>query len=453
MGDSLNAALLQRDHRHLVHSLHNEAAHLAGNVWVKGEGTTLTDADGKRYIDAMSGLWNVTLGYGRRELVDAAAAQMGELAYASGYAGSTNLRAMELAEKLAADRVYPNMHRFFFTSGGGESTDSTIKTARYYWKAQGKPGKYKTLSVMGGYHGVTLAAMCATGMPAYWPAFEPRMPGFVHIPNHDAYRYVVPPGADPATAAADELERAILAEGPDTVALFIAEPVMGGGAYVPPAGYFRRIREICDRYDVLFATDEVITGFGRTGKLFALGHWGSDVQPDLVQFAKGITSGYVPMGGVGLSDKVAAVFDRPGADTWMHCYTYSGHPVACAVALATLDVIEREGLLARAQVLGDRLLRGLRGALGDHPNVGDIRGLGLIAAVELVEDRFSKKPFDPARKTGPQVLAQVRQRGVVTRGRGDTVYLGPALVSDEATIDRIVEAVAEGVGAVLPAAA
>ena len=453
MGDSLNAALLQRDHRHLVHSLHNEAAHLAGNVWVKGEGTTLTDADGKRYIDAMSGLWNVTLGYGRRELVDAAAAQMGELAYASGYAGSTNLRAMELAEKLAADRVYPNMHRFFFTSGGGESTDSTIKTARYYWKAQGKPGKVKTLSVMGGYHGVTLAAMCATGMPAYWPAFEPRMPGFVHIPNHDAYRYVVPPGADPATAAADELERAILAEGPDTVALFIAEPVMGGGAYVPPAGYFRRIREICDRYDVLFATDEVITGFGRTGKLFALGHWGSDVQPDLVQFAKGITSGYVPMGGVGLSDKVAAVFDRPGADTWMHCYTYSGHPVACAVALATLDVIEREGLLARAQVLGDRLLRGLRGALGDHPNVGDIRGLGLIAAVELVEDRFSKKPFDPARKTGPQVLAQVRQRGVVTRGRGDTVYLGPALVSDEATIDRIVEAVAEGVGAVLPAAA
>ena len=452
MGDSLNASLLQRDHRHLVHSLHNEAAHLAGNVWVKGEGTTLVDADGKRYIDAMSGLWNVTLGYGRRELVDAAAAQMGELAYASGYAGSTNLRAMELAEKLAADRVYPNMHRFFFTSGGGESTDSTIKTARYYWKAQGKPGKYKTLSVMGGYHGVTLAAMCATGMPAYWPAFEPRMPGFVHIPNHDAYRYTVPPGGDPATAAADELERAILAEGPDSVALFIAEPVMGGGAYVPPAGYFRRIREICDRYDVLFATDEVITGFGRTGKLFALGHWGSDVQPDLVQFAKGITSGYVPMGGVGLSDKVAAVFDRPGADTWMHCYTYSGHPVACAVALATLDVIEREGLLARAQVLGDRLLRGLRGALGDHPNVGDIRGLGLIAAVELVEDRFSKKSFDPARKMGPQVLAQVRQRGVVTRGRGDTVYLGPALVSDEATIDRIVEAVAEGVGAVLPAA-
>jgi 4-aminobutyrate---pyruvate transaminase len=447
MSASLNAELLQRDHRHLVHSLHNEAAHLAGSVWVRGEGTELIDADGKRYVDAMSGLWNVTLGYGRRELVDAAAKQMGELAYASGYAGSSNLRALELGE-LLSECVYPNIHRFFFTSGGGESTDSTIKTARYYWKALGRPGKYKTISLMGGYHGVTLAAMCATGLPAYWPSFEPRMPGFVHIPNHDVYRYPVPAGADPATAAADELERAILAEGPESVALFIAEPVMGGGAYVPPPGYFRRVREICDKYDVLFAADEVITGFGRTGRLFALDHWG--VTPDLVQFAKGITSGYVPLGGIGLSDKVAAVFDRPGADTWMHCYTYSGHPVACAVALAAIGVVQREGLVARAAVLGDRLQRGLREAVAGHAHVGDIRGLGLIAAVELVEHKSRKASFDAARNIGPQVLAQLRRQGVVTRGRGDTVYLGPALVSNEATIDRIVASVAEAIDTVLP---
>ena len=447
MTTSLNADLLQRDHRHLVHSLHNEAAHLAGNVWVRGEGTDLIDADGRRYVDAMSGLWNVTLGYGRRELVDAATKQMGELAYASGYAGSSNLRALELGE-LLADIVYPNINRFFFTSGGGESTDSTIKTARYYWKAMGKPGKYKTISLLGGYHGVTLAAMCATGMPAYWPAFEPRMPGFAHIPNHDVYRYQPPAGADPATAAADELERMILAEGPDSVALFIAEPVMGGGAYVPPAGYFQRIRAICDKYDVLFAADEVITGFGRTGHLFALKHWG--VTPDLVQFAKGITSGYQPLGGIGLSDKVAAVFDRPGADTWMHCYTYSGHPVACAVALAAIGVVQREGLAARAAVLGERLLAGLKRELASHPNVGHIRGLGLIAAVELVEDKASKAGFDASRKIGPQVLTALRGQGVVTRGRGDTVYLGPALVSDEATIDRIVAGVAHAVHQVLP---
>ena len=447
MADGANAELLKRDHRHLVHSLHSEAAHLAGNVWVRGEGCEIVDADGRRYLDAMSGLWNVTLGHGRRELVEAATRQMGELAYASGYAGSTNLRAMELGERLAG-WAYPNINRFFFTSGGGESTDSTIKTARYYWKACGRPSKVKTISLLGGYHGVTLAAMCATGMPAYWPAFEPRMPGFVHIANHDAYRYVVPAGADPLTAAADELERAIVAEGPETVALFIAEPVMGGGAYVPPAGYFRRIREICDRYDVLFAADEVITGFGRTGEHFALKHWG--VAPDLVQFAKGITSGYVPLGGIGLSDRVAAVFDRPGAETWMHCYTYSGHPVACAVALAAIDIIEKERLAARARELGARLKEGLVALLGGHPNVGDIRGLGLIAAVELVEDRGTKAGFDPGRRIGQQVLAQARQRGMVTRGRGDTIYLGPALVSDAATIERIVATTAAAVEAVLP---
>jgi 4-aminobutyrate---pyruvate transaminase len=449
MGHSLNAELLQRDHRHLVHSLHSEKVHLDGKVWVKGEGCELIDADGNRYIDAMSGLWNVTLGYTQPTLVAAAASQMGELAYASGYAGSSNLQAMALGEKLAS-LTYPNINRFFFTSGGGESTDSTIKTARYYWKAMGKPGKYKTISLMGGYHGTTLASMCATGLPAYWPSFEPRMPGFVHIPNHDAYRYAAAPGQDPAIAAADELEKAILAEGADSVALFIIEPVCGGGAYVPPAGYFKRIREICDKYDVLLAADEVITGFGRTGRMFALEHWG--IQPDLMQFAKGITSGYLPLGGIGLSDRVADVFDRAGNDPWMHCYTYSGHPVACAVALATIDVVEKEQLVKAAEVKGARLLAGLRDALGGHAHVGDIRGLGLMAAVELVEDKTSKAGFDPSRKIGLAVLAEARKRGLVTRGRGDTVYLGPALVVEDAMLERVVETVAESVQAVLATA-
>ncbi len=445
MGASLNAEMLQRDLRVLVHSLHNEAAHTAGNVWVRGEGCELVDADGHHYVDAMSGLWNVTLGHGRRELAEAASRQMMTLGYCSGYAGNTNPPALALGERLAA-LCYPSINRFFLTSGGGESTDTTIKIARYYWKAQGKPAKHKTISLMGGYHGVTLAAMCATGMPAYWPAFEPRMPGFAHIPGHDRYRYAVPPGADPETAAADELERAILAEGPESVALFIAEPVMGGGAYVPPAGYFRRIREICDRYDVLFAADEVITGFGRTGRMFGLEHWG--VEPDLAQFAKGITSGYMPLGAVGISDRVAAAFDG-GGDTWMHCYTYSGHPVACAVALATLDVLDNEQLVARADRLGKRMHAGLHELLGKHPNVGDIRGQGLIGALEFVEDRAAKRPFDPARRVGPQVLDALRRRGVITRGRGDQVYLGPPFVIDEAVLDSVVERVAQAVTAVL----
>ncbi|MDP9607703.1 UNVERIFIED_ORG: adenosylmethionine-8-amino-7-oxononanoate aminotransferase [Variovorax paradoxus] len=306
MSKSINTELLARDHRHLVHSLHSPAAHMVGNVWIRGDGCELIDGDNKRYIDAMSGLWNVTLGYGQKTLIAAASKQMEELAYASSYAGNSNLRALELGERLS-ELAYPNINRFFFTSGGGESTDSTIKTARSYWKALGKPGKYKTISLLGGYHGTTLGAMCATGMPAYWPAFEPRMDGFIHIPNHDAYRYSAPPGVDPGIAAADELEKAILAAGPETVALFLIEPVCGGGGYVPPPAYFRRIREICDKYEVLLAADEVITGFGRTGRLFALDHWG--IQPDLMQFAKGITSGYFPLGGVGLSDRVAQVIE------------------------------------------------------------------------------------------------------------------------------------------------
>ena len=448
MNMSLNAQLLQRDHRHLVHSLHSEKVHLDGKVWVRGEGCELIDADGNHYIDAMSGLWNVTLGYGQPTLVEAAARQMATLAYASGYSGSSNLQALALGERLAG-LTYPAINRFFFTSGGGESTDSTIKTARSYWKALGQPGKYKTISLMGGYHGTTLAGMCATGLPAYWPAFEPRMPGFVHIPNHDVYRYQASAGQDPALAAANELERAILAEGADSVALFLIEPVCGAGAYVPPAGYFRRIREICDQYQVLLAVDEVITGFGRTGRMFALEHWG--VQPDLMQFAKGITSGYVPLGGVGLSDRVAEVFDRPGSEPWMHCYTYSGHPVACAVALATIDLIEQQQLVRAAQDKGDRMLRGLRSALGAHHHVGDIRGLGLIGAVELVQDRADKRGFEAARRIGPAVLAQARNRGLITRGRGDTIYLGPALVMPEAMIDRVVEIIAASVRAVLPA--
>jgi len=435
--NATNSVLLQRDQRHLLHSLHDKTTHLAGNLWLRGEGCELIDADGKRYIDAMSGLWNVTLGYGQQSLINAASKQMAELPYASSYAGSSNLRALELAEKLASI-TYPTINRFFFTSGGGESTDSTVKVARSYWKAQGKSSKYKTLCLQGGYHGTTLGAMSATGMPAYWSAFEPRMPGFVHIPNHHQF-------ADAATAA-NALEQAILAEGAESVALFLLEPVCGAGAYVPPVGYWPLVREICDRYQVLLAVDEVITGFGRTGRMFALEHW--DVQPDLMQFAKGITSGYQPLGGVGLSDEIADVLQH--SDTpWMHCFTYSGHPVACAVALACIELIEGEDLIKAAAIQGKRLMSDLQAALSNHPQVGNIRGLGLMVAIELVEDRASQTPFEPTRGIGAAVLAEARRRGLVTRGRGDQIYLGPALVMSDAMLERLVQRMAESIEAVL----
>ena len=280
----------------------------------------LVDADGKEYIDGLAGLWNVVLGHGRRELADAAREQLETLAYASGYSGSSNVRAIELAERLTR-LTYPNINRFFFTSGGAEANESAIKMARSYWKLRGRPDKTKVISRELGYHGTTLAAMSATGIAGYWPLFEPRVPGFIHIPSPYPYRAATTGGTSYGVTVANALEEAIVREGADTVAMFLAEPVIGvGGVIVPPDDYFPRIREICDRHEVLFAADEVITGFGRTGKWFALEHWG--VAPDIVQFAKAITSGYVPFGGIGVSDAIARVIDEAPVP-WMHAYTYS----------------------------------------------------------------------------------------------------------------------------------
>ena len=440
------ADLLARDAAHLIHPLHDEALHRRARVWVKGDGAILTDADGREHIDGLAGLWNVTAGHGRTELAEAMRAQAAELAYVSGYAGSSNPRAIELAERLAA-LCYPSINRFFFTSGGGEATDSSIKMARAYWKLRGKPDKTRVISRIDGYHGVTLAAMSATGLSRYWPLFEPRVPGFSHVPAPDPYRYEAPPGESQGVAAADELERAILREGADAVAMFIAEPVQGaGGVIVPPDDYFPRIREICDRHEVLLVADEVITGFGRTGRLFALDHWG--VEPDVVQFAKAITSGYFPFGGIGVSDRVAETLDR-ASEPWMHAYTYSAHPVGCAVALRTLRIIEDERFPEQAAAKGGELLARLRAALGDHPHVGDVRGKGLMCAVELVEDRADKRPFPAGRGVGAAVLRAAAERGLVSRVKADTYLLAPPIVVTSAQIERMVEILAESIRAVL----
>ena len=446
MSNDAEAALLDRDAKHLIHPLHSPAVHAAGKVWVSGKGAYLTDANGDSFIDALSGLWNNTAGNGRNELVEAGSKQLAELAFASGYAGSSNPRAIELGEKLAKI-TYPNINQFYFTSGGGESTDTNIKMARYYWKLKGKPEKTKCISRIWGYHGVTLAAMSATGIDAYWPMFEPRVPGFIHIPGPYPYFYEAPADVSPGVAAANELEKAILEAGPDTVAMFIAEPVQGaGGVIVPQDDYFPRIREICDQYDVLLVSDEVITGFGRTGTMFGLEHWG--VKPDLIQFAKAITSGYFPLGGIGVSDEITKTMEDSGKP-FMHAYTYSAHPVGCAIANAMLDVIDKEDFPGQAATKGKRLLDGLKDALGDHPNVGDIRGLGLMCGVEYVKDRSTKEVFDAAEGIGAKIHAETMERGMFSRVRGDVYCLAPPIVSSEDTIDQIVEIVADSTKAVL----
>ena len=437
----LYASLAARDANHFLHPMHNPAP--TPRVWAGGNAEFLVDSEGNEFLDGLAGLWYCTAGLGRSELVEAASKQMREMAAASAYSPFSNARAIELAERLAT-LTPAGLDHFFFTSGGAEATDTSCKLARHYWRCLGQPTKTKVISRVSGYHGATLCGS-ATGMMAPFHVLDDAaqaLPGFCHIPS-PGYRYEAPEGStvSPGVAAANELERAILAEGPETVACFLAEPVTGaGGVDVPPPDYFPRIREICDQYDVLFVSDEVITGFGRTGRLFGVEHWG--VVPDLLQFAKAVTSGYFPLGGVGVSGRIAAVLNNPSAPPFMHGYTYSGHPVGCATALAMLDLIEREKFPQQAESKGAKLLAGLRAALGDHPHVGSVRGLGLQIGVEFMADKVTKRPFTPKEAVGAKVLDACVKRGMVSRVRGDVFNLAPPIILSEASIDRIVETLA-----------
>ncbi|MCC7242193.1 MAG: aspartate aminotransferase family protein [Acidobacteria bacterium] len=436
------------DQAHLMHPLHHPSAYAATRIWVSGQGSIIKDSTGREYIDGLAGLWNVNVGHGRAELGEAASRQMARLAFHSAYAGGTNEPAIALAQRLSA-LAYPSINTFFFTSGGAESSESSFKTARFYWKALDRPGKIKVISRHRAYHGLTLAAMSATGLPAFWPMFEPRTPGFLHIEAPDPYRFVNDTaGVSLGVAAANKLEEAILREGPDTVAAFIAEPVQGaGGVIVPPPDYFARIREICNQYDVLLIADDVITGFGRTGRWFGLDHYG--VEPDIMQFAKGITSGYVPLGGIGVSDGIRDVINGvPAPKRWMHAYTYSGHPTCCAVALANIDIIEREHLVERAAAGGARLLDKLRGLL-DVDGVGHVRGLGLMAAVEVVADKATKQLFPPQAGITTKLTDAMLERGLYSRVVMDCICIAPPLVTTDAQIDRIADIVGDAVTAVV----
>jgi adenosylmethionine-8-amino-7-oxononanoate aminotransferase len=444
----MSHASLETDRAHLMHPLHHPSSYNTARVWVSGKGAVITDAAGREYIDGLSGLWNVNVGHGRAELGEVARHQMSTLAFHSAYAGGSNEPAIRLADRLSG-LVYPSINTFFFTSGGAEASETSFKTARFYWKAVGKPDKFKVISRRRAYHGLTLAAMSATGLQAFWPMFEPRTPGFLHIDAPDPYRFTTSdPSISVGVAAANQLEEAILREGADTVAAFIAEPVQGaGGVIVPPPDYFARIREICSKHDVLLIADEVITGFGRTGRWFGLEHYG--IEPDIMQFAKGITSGYVPLGGIGVSDAIRDVINGvPPGKRWMHAYTYSGHPTCCAVALANIDILEREQLPKRAAASGERLLRGLR-PLESTDGIGNVRGLGLMAAVEVVRDKATKQQFPPEAGLTQKLTDALLDRGLYTRVVMDCICLAPPLVTTDAEIDRIVSIVGETIPAVL----
>ena len=360
-------------------------------IITRGEGHHIWDSRGKRYIDGLSGLFVVNAGHGRRRLAETAARQAEELAFFPVWSYA-HPNAIELADRLA-HYAPGDLNRVFFSTGGGESVETAFKLAKYYWKLQGQPTKHKVISRAVAYHGTTQGALAVTGIPGMKAMFEPVTPGGFRVPNTNIYR-APEHGDDPVAFgiwAADRIEEMIQFEGPDTVAAVFLEPVQNsGGCFPPPPGYFQRVREICDRYDVLLVSDEVICAFGRIGHMFACDEYG--YVPDMITCAKGMTSGYSPIGATIVSDKVYEPF-KHGQTSFAHGYTFGGHPVSAAVALANLDIFEEEKLNENVRA-NSPLFRSTLEKLNDLPIVGDVRGDGYFFGIELVKDKATKETFD-----------------------------------------------------------
>lgn len=444
------ASLAASDLAHLIHPLTNHARlrETGPTIIVEGDRCELLLADGRRVLDGIAGLWTVNLGYGREELVQAAAAQMSRLAYCTTFAGTASPPAIELAERVALGTL-GEQSAVFFTSGGSEANETAIKLARAFWGSQGRPEKTIILAHDRAYHGLAIATTAATGLAAYREGFGPLAEDIEHVPTPYQYRCAAGVPCDAAhcpVCQGHALESAITAAGEDRVAAVLVEPVLGaGGAIVPPPGYLAAVRAVCDRHDVLLIADEVITGFGRTG------HWlgveRDDVTPDMLTFAKGITNGYVPLGGVVLGARVSSwLHDASPAEVpLMHGFTHSGHPVACAVAMACLDIIERENLVAKVAARGIHLAAELA-RLSELEEVGDVRSAGLIAGIELVADRDSRERFAPEQGRSLAVADEVQRRGLRMRPLLDDILLlaPPFIISDEqitVAVDTIGEAI------------
>jgi len=446
MNEDAIAGLVEEDLAHLIHPQYYVPEHQEPVIFDHGDGVWLYDVRGRRYIDGLSSLWNVAIGHGRAELADAAADQMRKVAFTNNYTGFSNVPAIQLASKVA-DLAYDDLNGVYFTNSGSESNEGAFKAARFFWNLQGKGSKVKVIARERAYHGGTLATASLTGLPPFWKYFGPLVPEMVHTAQPDNLECDCELNSD--GECAHWLEAAIQREGADTVAAFIAEPVKGaGGVWTPSAEYFTKIREICDQYEVLFIADEVITGFGRTGRWFALEHW--EVQPDILSLAKAITSGYVPMGAFVVNNRIMqALQDLPSDARFMHAYTNSAHPTGAAVALRNLQIFEDENLVENAGVMGARLGDGLRATFSDHAHVNNIRNLGLIAGLTLVQDAESGTPYDAADGTGGKVARHMREEGeVITRFVGDQIVLAPPLIVNGDEVDHILGALDAAIRAV-----
>ena len=408
-------------------------------VIVEGRGVDLRSADGCRYLDAMAGLWCVNVGYGREEIGEAMRAEAARLGYYHAFSSMATDRPAELAERVVS--MYPvPMSKIFFGNSGSDANDTQVKIAWYYNNVLGRPTKKKIISRERGYHGVTVMAGGLTGLSGVHAGFDLPLPMIRHVSAPHALWGKRAGESDDefCTRLAKELEQLIVAEGPETVAAFIAEPLQGaGGVIVPPQAYWSRIQAVLREYDVLLIADEVITGFGRLGCQFGAEEF--DIEPDLVTVAKGLTSGYAALSGCLVSEKIWSVLVEGSANLgpFGHGYTYSGHPVAAAAALANLDILDRERLVEQAATRGIAMHAQLHAAFDEHPLVVEVRGLGLIGAVEF---GAGSEPFDPTLKVGPRVYARCLELGLITRAlpSADTIAFSPPFVVTEAELDEMI---------------
>jgi adenosylmethionine-8-amino-7-oxononanoate aminotransferase len=407
-------------------------------VIVRGQGSHIWDADGKEYIDGLAGLFCVNVGYGRTEIVQAMLAQLEQIHFVSPFS-FPNVPGTVLAERLATISPTGEGSRTFFVTGGSEAVETALKLAKAYQRKQGFAGRYKTISRRYAYHGTTMGALSVTGLPSARNPYEPLVPGARHVPIPHPYRCAFCQDAGACTwACADEVERTIEVEGPESVAAIIMEPVQNsGGCIVPPDGYYQRIRDLCDHYGILLIMDEVICGFGRTGAMF--GTTVFNIQPDIITVAKGLTSAYAPLGAAIVRREVAEVFAGDEQAKFQHGITFGGSPVAAAAALANLDILERENLPARSYEMGEYLKAMLRSAIGQHLNVGEIRGRGLFVGIELVRDRETRESLDDKALLG-WVSDTMKAKGLICRAddRLDSVIqLAPPLSIERADLDHI----------------
>lgn len=433
-------SLTELDRAHLIHPVMSYRGHEQAGVRVirSASGATITDATGRQLIDGFAGLWCVNAGYGQPSLVEAATQQMQELSYATAYFGLGSEAAIRLAAELA-ERTPGDLNHVYFTLGGSDAVDTTVRLIRYYQHARGMPQKDQFITLERGYHGSSTVGAGLTALPAFHAGFGVPYDWQHKIPSHYAYRN--PVGSDPAAiiaASVTALREKVETLGPDRVAAFYVEPIQGsGGVLVPPPGWMKAMREVCAELDILFVADEVITGFGRTGPLFACADEG--IVPDMMTTAKGLTSGYVPMGAVFISETVYNIIaDGAGAAAVGHGYTYSAHPVSAAVGLAALRLYEG-GLLENGRVAGQRLMAGLN-SLADHPLVGDVRGRGMLAAIELVTDKARKTPLPVEAAPAKRIFDRAWDSGLMIRAfAGGTIGYAPPLCCTPQEIDAIID--------------